>query len=77
MKEKLKKEHFEVLLEGMKDDIKLVLEGHTILNNKIDLVEIRLTNRIDSVDSKVEDVKMMVKEMNHKLEEHILMPAHV
>ncbi|OGC22874.1 hypothetical protein A3J90_03500 [candidate division WOR-1 bacterium RIFOXYC2_FULL_37_10] len=77
MKEKLKKEHFEVLLEGMKDDIKLVLEGHTILNNKIDLVEIRLTNRIDSVDSKVEDVKMMVKEMSHKLEEHILMPAHV
>ncbi len=32
----MKKEHFEVLLENMTSKIDLVLEGHAVLNKKID-----------------------------------------
>ncbi|MGB9735770.1 MAG: hypothetical protein ACPL1H_06040 [bacterium] len=32
----LKKEHFEILLENIDDKLKVVSEGYTLLNNKID-----------------------------------------
>jgi hypothetical protein len=33
---KIKKEHFEILLEEIRSDVKLALEGHQVLNKKID-----------------------------------------
>ena len=73
MKEKLKKEHFEILLEEMKGDIKLVLEGHSVLDKKISDVK----EMIKAVDTKVEDTRMVVKEINRELKAHVRMPAYV
>lgn len=72
-KEKLKKEYFKILLEEIKDQVKLVLEGHSILDKKIeDLKEL-----VREVEIKVEDTREAVKEIGRQLKEHMRLPAHV
>ena len=61
----MKKDRFEILLEDMKSDIKLVLEGHSVLDNKIEQVKTSISN----LDLKMEDT-------NNILKEHIKQPAH-
>ena len=34
----LQKEHFEILLEDIQSSVKVIAEGHSLLNNKIDAV---------------------------------------
>jgi len=43
------KNHFDVVAEGLKDEIKLVAEGHVLLNEKIDRVEGNLVDEIKLV----------------------------
>jgi len=54
---KLKKEYFETLLEGIKGDVKLVLEGHAVLDKKIEDVK----EMVREVDIKVDDIRKVVK----------------
>ncbi len=62
---KMSKERFEILLEGMKSDIKLVLEGHSVLDNKIEEVK----TSIGDLDLKIEDTRVVVRENSKDLRE--------
>ncbi len=66
------KEKFEVLLEEIKGDVKAVLEGHAVLDKKIDNVK----EMVKDVDTKVEDTHRAVKTISRDLKEHIRLPAH-
>jgi hypothetical protein len=68
-----KKEKFELLLEEIRGDVKLVLEGHGVLDKKIENVK----DMVKDVDIKVEDTRKAVKEIGRKLEQHVKQPMHV
>lgn len=57
IKKELKKEHFEVLLEEIRSDVKLALEGHQGLNRKLDEVKSELGEQIDVVRIGLQGVK--------------------
>jgi DNA-binding ferritin-like protein len=52
-----RKKYSEVLLEGIKGDVKLVLEGHAVLDKKI-----------EDVKGMVEDTREVVRELGIKVE---------
>jgi peptidoglycan hydrolase CwlO-like protein len=66
-----KKERFEILLEEIKGDVKLVLEGHGALDKKIDDVR----DLIKEVDAKVDDTGKAVKDLAKTLREHVSLPV--
>jgi len=54
------KRHFDVVAESLKDEIKLVAEGHSILDRKIDGLDTKvdkLDGRIDKVDRKIDEFR--------------------
>jgi hypothetical protein len=50
----VEKEHFEILLEDIKEKVELILEGHAALDSKIDRVENNLEEKIGILDAKIE-----------------------
>ncbi len=52
----MEKEHFEILLEDIKEKVDLILEGHATLNSKIDRVEDNLKEKIGMLDAKIDSV---------------------
>jgi len=64
----LKKEHFEILLEDIQDKLKFVVEGHSILNKKID----DLTNELHtSLKSTRDELVFLIKASIDKSEERL------
>ena len=67
------KNHFDVVAEGLKDEIKLVAEGHALLNEKIDRVEGNLVDKIKLVaeghDSIRQDIHAFREEANQEFGE--------
>ena len=61
-----------MLLEEIRNQVKLIAEGHSVLNNKIDAIKDSLLE----LDHKVEETRTVVKETNKTLIEHIKQPAH-
>jgi hypothetical protein len=55
------KERFEILLEEIRGDVKLVLEGHGDLNKKIDDTAQALKDEIDMVGKKLDAVHASLK----------------
>jgi len=47
------RERFEILLEEMKGNFKALLDGHAVLNNKIDHLDEKLNDKIDGLDKKL------------------------
>jgi len=47
------KRHFDVVAESLKDEIKLVAEGHSILDRKMD----GLDRKVDGLDRKVDKLR--------------------
>lgn len=78
------KERMEVLLEEIRDKVSLVAEGHEVLRSEMRQMEGRLSDRIDSLDLKVDRVHASLKNeikitglaITDKLDEHIKQPAH-
>ncbi|MFH0886604.1 MAG: hypothetical protein V1843_00385 [bacterium] len=68
IKGKLKKEHFEVLLEHINHEFKAVAEGHDILSRKIDTMGEQLNKKSDEVDHKLEFWAKYSKERADKFE---------
>ncbi|KAF0134598.1 MAG: hypothetical protein FD145_616 [Candidatus Saganbacteria bacterium] len=52
----MKKEHFEVLLEEIRGDVKLALEGHQVLNRKIDEMKDELKVDFDGLKVELRNV---------------------
>ncbi|OQA91072.1 MAG: hypothetical protein BWY26_01209 [Elusimicrobia bacterium ADurb.Bin231] len=63
-----KKERFTILLEDLSKKFEVVSEG---VNSKIDGLETRLTERINNVDNKIEDVKLALKVVREDLSNRI------
>jgi hypothetical protein len=49
----MEKQHFEILLENVDSNVKLLLEGFCGLNNKIDAVRVELKEDISLLDHKI------------------------
>jgi len=60
-----------MLLEEIRNIVKLVLEGHGVLDKKIDDVK----GMIGEVDEKVTDTRSAIREIGRKLDEHVRLPA--
>ncbi len=52
----MEKAHFEILPEDIKEKVELILEGHSVLNNKIDRVHQDLGEKIEFLDKKIDGV---------------------
>jgi len=63
----------EILLEAIRGDVKAVLEGHSVLDKKIETVK----DLITEVDQKVGDTQKAVKEIGSELKEHLRQPHMV
>lgn len=76
----MKKERFEILFEEMRGDIKLILEGYSVLNNKIDNLDGRLSGWIKEVENKldfsVKTIRKDIENLSQKLDTHIKQPQH-
>jgi predicted nuclease with TOPRIM domain len=52
----MEKEHFEILLEDIKEKVELIIEGHATLNSNIDRVNENLDEKIGMLDAKIDSV---------------------
>ena len=59
----MEQNHMEILLEEMRGQFSLVLEGHAALHAKIDDVRRELVERMDLTDFKVEVMSGEIKEL--------------
>ncbi|MDD4179418.1 MAG: hypothetical protein PHH14_05165 [Candidatus Margulisbacteria bacterium] len=86
------KERFEILLEKIEGNVKAVLDGHEILNNKID----NLDNKIEATTNELKQeiravhsglkneieitayaLKDDISRIEKKLDDHMRQPAHI
>ena len=58
------KRHFDVVAESLKDEIKLVAEGHSILDRKMD----GLDRKVEGLDRKVEGLDRKVEGLDKKVD---------
>lgn len=67
-----KEDRIIVLLEDMRGEIKLVAEGHSILNRKIDNLSFKVDNletKVDSLEVKVDGLELRMDRMETKMDE--------
>lgn len=65
------KRHTGSLLEDMRGDIKAIAEGHSLLNDKMDRLEIkvdRLETKVDRLDSRVYRLEVKVDNIEKRLD---------
>ncbi len=55
----------EVLLEDIKHDVKAIAEGHSVLNRRMDTLEINLRKEIKEVK---DELHFVAKELNDKID---------
>jgi archaellum component FlaC len=67
----------EILLEEIKSNVKLALEGHDILRNEIRESHKELKQEIGDLKSALEYVAKKVDLIDKKLDAHIRQPAHI
>ena len=82
------KQRFEILLEEIRSDVKLALEGHGALRSEMKQVgtdlrsgmrqmEQRLDSKIDRVHSSLKnEIKVTGLAITDRLDEHIKQPSH-
>lgn len=63
----MKKEHFEILLEDMRSNFELVLEGHASLNAKMDGMRQEFEERFDRNDFEMKVMKEKIVSLDHKV----------
>jgi hypothetical protein len=67
----MKKEHFEVLPENIKETVDLILEGHTSLNKKIDTIYENLNEKIEINSFKIDTLNQKIDSMEKSLKQEI------
>lgn len=63
----MQKDHLEILLESIESKFQITLEAFQSLNNKIDGVEERLTDKIEIVDCKVMGLSKRLDSVEERL----------
>lgn len=71
------KEKFEILLEEVRDGVKLVAEGHHVIRSEMRQMKEELIEKIEENTSAIKFVADKVNDIGQKLDEHIRLPAHV
>lgn len=71
------KEKFEILLEEIRRDVKLSLEGHQVIRNEIKDFRSEINEKVDIIGSAGRYTSNKVNEIDKKLTEHICQPAHI
>ena len=66
----MKKDHLEILLEDIRGKFDLVLEGHEVLRNEIQVLGRSTDERFDIVDFKFDALNVKVDSMADDLTEH-------
>ena len=66
----------EILLEEIRDDAKLALEGHAVIRNELQQMEGRLTEKIEENKSAIKLVATKINNIDKKIDQHIQLPAH-
>jgi len=66
----MEKEHLEILLEDIRSKFDLVLEGHAVLNVKIDENQARVEERFDRVDFQLETLNTKIDRVRDDLAAH-------
>jgi outer membrane murein-binding lipoprotein Lpp len=64
----MEKQHFEMLLEDIKEKVELILEGHASLNAKIDKVHENLDEKIGLNGLKIDALSSRVGKLEYKLD---------
>jgi len=76
-----KKERFELLLEEIRDDVKAVAEGHSVIRREMQEMKTELKADIKEVNGKIEfTAKQLgdkIDRVDQKLEEHVRIPHAV
>jgi hypothetical protein len=74
------KERFEILLEEVRDNVKLVAEGHSTIRREMQEMKTELKADIKEVNNKLEFVARelggKIDKVDRTLEEHVKLPAH-
>lgn len=74
------KERFEMLLEEVRDSVKLVAEGHVTIRREMQEMKNELKEDIKLVDDKLGFVAKQlgnkIDKIDQKLDEHVRLPAH-
>ena len=66
----MKQEHFEILLEEMRSQFELVLEGHSALNAKIDANQAKNDEKFDFVAFQLKTLNSKIDEVKADLTAH-------
>lgn len=67
----MQKDHLLILLESIENKVQLTMEAVSALDNKIDKVEERLTEKIDIVDCKVMGLSKRLDSVEERLSSEI------
>ncbi|HBA71641.1 MAG: hypothetical protein A2X82_13820 [Geobacteraceae bacterium GWC2_55_20] len=67
----MQKDHLLILLESIESKVQLTMEAVSALDNKIDRVEERLTEKIDIVDCKVMGLSKRLDSVEERLSSEI------
>ena len=67
----MEKDHLEILLEDMRGNFKLVLEGHTVLRHDIQELSRKTEERFEVVDLKFEALNTKIDAVDKKLSDKI------
>jgi len=71
------KNRIEILLEEIRGDVKLALEGHDVLRKEMQNIKGELQGEIREVKSAVSLLGLKLNDIDKKLDAHIKQPAHV
>ena len=67
----MEKDHLEILLEDMRGNFKLVLEGHTVLRHDIQNLALETNERFERVDLKFEALNNKIDVVDEKLSKRL------
>ena len=75
---------FEMLLEEIRDQVKLLAEGQSAIHSGMERMKEHLSGKINSLDLKIDRVHSSLKNelnvtymaLNEKIEDHVKQPSH-
>lgn len=73
-----------VMIESVDDKIKALAEGHDALRSEVKQMDVKLTQRMDKMDMKMDvihsslknEIKVTFTALNEKIEDHVKQPSH-
>lgn len=77
MAKKIKKEHFEILLENINTKVEQIVEGYVVLDNKITNLDSKIDNAKKELKIDIKALSFRIDIINLRLNTLIQQPAHI